>query len=78
MGSLFLVGYTCPLKRYIVWELQVKFYLGQNEGRSPEDSTSDNSEKLLQRGSGGKVNTEDFGDGGVQHNHGLTLQEAFH
>ena len=27
----------------------VKFYLGQNEDYSPGDSTSDNSEKLLQR-----------------------------
>ena len=35
-------------------ELQVKFYLGQNEDCSLGDSTSDSSEKLLQRCSGGK------------------------
>ena len=33
-----------------VW---VKFYLRQNKGCSPGDSTLDSSEKLLQRGSGG-------------------------
>ena len=27
-----------------MWELQVKFYLRQNEDSSPGDSTSDNSE----------------------------------
>ena len=37
-----------------MWELQVKFYLGQNEDCSPGDSISESSEKLLQRG-GGKV-----------------------
>ena len=30
------------------WELQVKFYLGQNEECSLEDSLSDSSERLLQ------------------------------
>ena len=36
------------------WELQVKFYLGQNEECSLEDSLSDNSERLLQSSSGGR------------------------
>ena len=34
------------------WELRVKFYLRKNQDRSPGYSTSDSSEKLLQRGSG--------------------------
>ena len=29
-----------------MWELQVKFYLGQNEEYSPGDNISNNSEKL--------------------------------
>ena len=33
-----------------MWELWVKFYLGQNEDCSPEGSTSDSCEKLLQSG----------------------------
>ena len=36
------------------WELWVKFYLGQNEDCSLGGSNSDNSERLLQSGSGGK------------------------
>lgn len=32
-------------------------------GYSPGDRTSDNSEKLLQRGKGAKINIEDFGEG---------------
>ena len=39
-----------------MWELQVKFCLGQNEDCSPGDSISESSEKLLQRG--GKVSTD--------------------
>ena len=38
------------LKKWTISELQVKFYLGQNEDCSPGDSTSDSSEKLLLRG----------------------------
>ena len=34
--------------------VKVKFYLGQNEDCSLRDSISDSSEKLLQRGSGGR------------------------
>ena len=41
-------------KRCTTWELRVKFYLGQNEDCSPGDSTADSSERLLQRGSGGR------------------------
>ena len=33
--------------------MQVKFHLRQNEDYSLGDSTSDSSERLLQRGSGG-------------------------
>ena len=36
-----------------MWELQVKFHWGQNKDCSLGDCTSDNSEKLLQRGCGG-------------------------
>ena len=39
-------------KRCTIWELRVEFYLGQNEDCSLGDSTSDSSEKLLQRGRG--------------------------
>ena len=35
-----------------MWELRVKFHLGQNKDCSPEDNTSVNSERLFQRGSG--------------------------
>ena len=37
-----------------MWELPVKFYLGQYEDCSQGDSTSDSSEKLLQRRNWGK------------------------
>ena len=52
-------------KKYTKWELRVKFYLGQNEDWSPVDSTSDSSEKLLQRGRGEGQYICDFGEGGV-------------
>ena len=42
------------LRKCTMWELWVKFYLGQNEGGSLGDRTSDSSEKLLQRGGGGE------------------------
>ena len=38
------------LKKCTIWELRVKFYLGQNEDYSVGDSLSDSSEKLLQSG----------------------------
>ena len=41
-------------KRCTTWELQVKFYLGQNEDCSPRGGISDRSERLLQSGNGGK------------------------
>ena len=47
-----------------MWELQVKFYLGQNEDHSPGDSISDSSEKLLQRGNWEGPYICDFGEGG--------------
>ena len=46
-------AWACWLKKKgggIMWEFQVKFYLGQNEDYSPGDSTSDSAEKLFQRG----------------------------
>lgn len=39
-------------KNCMMWELQVKFYWGQNEGCNLGDSISDNSEKLLRGGKG--------------------------
>ena len=41
-------------KRCTTWELWVKLDLGQNEDSSPGDSMSARSERLLQRGSGGR------------------------
>ena len=41
-------------KNRAMWELRVKFYSGQNEDGGLGDSTSDRSERQLQRG-GGKV-----------------------
>ena len=46
-----------------MWELQVKFYLGQNEDYSPGGNISDSSEKLLQRGRGEGQYICDFGEG---------------
>ena len=42
------------LKRCTMWDLWIKFYLGQNEYGSQGDSTSDSSERLLQRSCGGR------------------------
>ena len=42
----------CWLKRCTMWAFLVKFSLGKNEDGSPEDSASDSSERLLQKGSG--------------------------
>ena len=41
-------------KKYTTWELQVKFSLGQNEDCRPGGSTSYSTDRLLQRGSGGR------------------------
>lgn len=57
--------------------VQVRFCLGQNEDCCSRDSSSASSEKLFQSGSGGKVNVYDFGEGRVQCNQALTLQEVF-
>ena len=46
--------------------VRVKFYLGQKKDCSLGDSTSDGSEKLLQRGRGDGQYICDFGEGGVQ------------
>ena len=45
----------CQFLKIHLSELPVKLYLGQNEDHSLRDSISDSSDKLLQRGSGGKV-----------------------
>ena len=45
--------------------LQVKFYWGQNEDYSPGESSSDSSEKLLQRDSGEDGYKLAFGEGGI-------------
>ena len=49
--------------------MQIKFHMRQNENCSPGDSTSDSSEKMLQRdvewlGRGGHY-ISDFGEGGL-------------
>ena len=46
--------------RFTTWELRIESYVGQNEDCWPGDSTSDNSEKLLQRGGGGGQHVYDF------------------
>ena len=49
--------------------------MGQNEDCSQGDSTSDSSEKLLQRdGGGGGQNIYDFGEGGVQRSQVFTYK----
>ena len=55
--------------------MSIKFYLGQNEDSRPGDSISENSEKLLQRDSGGK-SVGEFGEGGVQCNQAFALQKV--
>ena len=47
-------------------ELQAEFYLGHKEDCSLEDSTSDSSEKLLQRGREKDQYICDFGEGGIR------------
>ena len=51
--------------KFILREVQVKFYLGQNEDCSPGDSITDSSEKLLQRGRGEGQYRGDFGKGSI-------------
>ena len=45
-----------------MWELQIKFYVGQNEDYSLGDSTSDSSEKLLQISRAEGQHMKDFGE----------------
>ena len=52
-------------KKHSMREMGVKIYLGQNEVCSPEDSTSESSERLLQRGQGHGPCICDFGEGEV-------------
>ena len=60
-----------------MWDLCVKFYLGQNEDYSPEDSISDSSEKLLQRGKGEGQYICDFSEGGVYEIQHIFFAEGF-
>ena len=48
-----------------MWELQIKFYLGQNEDYSSGDSMSDSSKQLLQRARKEGQYICSFGEGGV-------------
>ena len=50
-------------KQSTTWESQLKFYLGKNEKCSLRDSTSDSSEKLLQRSRREGQYIWDFGEG---------------
>ena len=68
---------SIDFKKCTTRELQVKFYLGQNEACSPGDSTSGSPESLLQRHSGGRSVYKILVKGGVQCNQELTLQKAF-
>ena len=66
LWTCFIQGKNCCFeKRCVMWELWVKFYLGQYENYSLRDSTSDSSEKRLQRGRGKGQHICDFGEGGV-------------
>ena len=60
-----------------MWELQVKFYLWQNEDYSLRDNASDSSERLLQRGSGEKSIYKILVKGEFNANQALTLQKFF-
>ena len=67
-------------KKSTTWELQVKFYWGQNEDYSLGDSTSDTTEKLLQRDRGKGQYIWDLGEGkvhAVKHILHIFLQMAF-
>ena len=57
------------------WELWVKFYLGQNEDCSPEAASQ--LRETAPKWQWGKVNTEGFGEGGVQYHEALNLQKVF-
>ena len=60
-----------------MWELRVKFYLGQNEDCSLGDSTSESSEKLLQKGTGGRSIYVILVTGELTFNGALILQKVF-
>ena len=62
---LSLVLYWYQLKKSTMWELWVKFYLGQNEDYSLGDSISESSEKLLPRGMGESQYMCDFSERGI-------------
>ena len=60
-----------------MWELQVKFYLGQNEGYSPGNSISASSEKLLQRGRKESQYIRDFSEEGLHAIRHIFFAEGF-
>ena len=64
------------IKKHIMWELQVKFYLRQNEDFSLGDSTSDSSDKLLQRGRQKGQYMCDFGEKGIHANKHIFFQKV--
>ena len=55
----------------------IKSYLGQNKDFSLGDSTSDSSEKLLERVQGEGEYTCDFGEGGNTCNQAHIFPESF-
>ena len=66
LWTRFIQGKNCCFEEgCVMWELWVKFYLGQYEDSSLWDSTSDSSENQLQRGRGKGQHICGFGEGGV-------------
>ena len=61
-----------------MWELWIKFYLGQKEDYSLGDSISDSSEKLLQRGVGWEKYQYmyEFSEAGVNASKHIFLQKV--
>ena len=80
-GAYGLVSYEERIvalkKRCVTWELWVKFYLGQYEDSSLQESTSDSSEKQLQRGRGKGQHICDFGEVGVHAIKHIFFVESF-
>ena len=58
-------------------DARAEVYLGQNEDCSLEESTSDSSEKLLQRGTGEGQYICDFGEGRVHAIKHIFFPEGF-
>ena len=69
---------TVNSKKNTHCESWVKSYLGQSEDYSPGDSTSDSSEKLLQRGRGEGQYIPNFGERGMHAIQQIFFAEAFY